>query len=80
MNSLVVDVVNLSLKDRIAKLKGLSINESMELQANLIDDLVQTYYESLKRKYPDATFEELMLLGHKETYHLKRRSENSDRF
>ncbi|NPD90482.1 MAG: hypothetical protein HGN29_17345 [Asgard group archaeon] len=50
----------------------------MILQASLIDDLVITYFESLRRKYPDATFEELIQIGHKETYYKKRRRKDND--
>ena len=71
-------MVSISLKKRISKLKGLSISESMILQASLIDDLVITYFESLRRKYPDATFEELIQIGHKETYYKKRRRKDND--
>ena len=71
-------MVNISLKKRISKLKGLSVSESMKLQASLIDDLVQTYYESLRRKHPNATFEEIIQLGHKETHYKKRRREYND--
>lgn len=68
-------MMSVTLKKRISKLKGLSISESMKLQANLIDDLVQTYYESLRRKYPESTFEEIILRGHEETHYKKRRRE-----
>ena len=67
-----------SLKKHISKLKGISISDSMKLQAGLIDDLVQTYYESLRRKYPNASFEELMQIGHKETHYKNRRREFID--
>jgi len=67
-----VSKLSISLKERISKLKELSISDSMKLQASLIDDLVQIYYESLRRKYPNASIEELMRLGHKEA-HIKRR-------
>jgi len=73
-----VELVSISLKKRISKLKGLSVSESMKLQASLIDDLVQTYYESLRRKYPNATFEEIIQIGHKETHYKKRRREYHD--
>jgi hypothetical protein len=47
----------------------------MKLQASLIDDLIQIYYESLRRKYPNASIDELMKLGHKEVHLSKRRRE-----
>ncbi|NHJ06230.1 MAG: hypothetical protein EAX90_15485 [Candidatus Heimdallarchaeota archaeon] len=67
--------MSISLKKRISRIKNLSISDSMKLQANLIDDLTQIYYESLRRKYPDASFEELIRLGHKEAHIRKRRRE-----
>lgn len=73
-----MQIVSLSIKERISRLKGLSISESMKLQASLIDDLVQTYYESLLRKYPSATFEEIIQLGHKESHYKIRRREFND--
>ncbi|MBD3192947.1 MAG: hypothetical protein GF308_20075 [Candidatus Heimdallarchaeota archaeon] len=70
--------MNITLKERADRLKSLSISESMKLQASLIDDLVQIYLASLKRKYPDATFQELIQYGHKETYYKIRRREYND--
>lgn len=70
--------MNITLKERADRLKPLSISESMKLQANLIDDLVQIYLASLKRKYPDATFQELIQYGHQETYYKIRRREYND--
>ena len=70
--------VSVSLKKRISRIKNLSISDSMKLQASLIDDLTQIYYESLRRKYPNATFEELIQLGHKEAHIRKRRREFSE--
>ena len=70
--------LNISLKERVAKLKNLSISDSMKLQASLIDDLVLIYLTSLRRKYPNASFEELVQIGHKESQIKKRRREFSE--
>lgn len=66
------------LSDRAKKLRKVSSNESMRIMANLIDDLVLTYFESLKEKYPDASFKELILFGHKEAHIDIRRREFND--
>jgi hypothetical protein len=70
--------VSIPLRKQISKLKDLSISDAMKLQASLIDDLVKTYYESLRRKYPNASFDELMKIGHKESFYKKRRREYND--
>ncbi|NHK31157.1 MAG: hypothetical protein FK730_07380 [Asgard group archaeon] len=67
--------MSISLKERMTKIKDLSISDSMKLQASLIDDLVLIYYESLRRKYPNTSVEELMQIGHKESHIKKRRRE-----
>jgi hypothetical protein len=67
--------LSVSLKERISRIKDLSMSDSIKLQASLIDDLVKIYYESLRRKYPNASVEELMRLGHKEAQIKKRRRE-----
>ncbi len=68
----------ISLPERVSKLKPLTIDESMILLGDLIDDLVQTYLESLRKKYPDATFDELIQYGHKESHYKLRRREFND--
>lgn len=50
----------------------------MILLGDLIDDLVQTYLESLRKKYPDATFDELIQFGHEESHYKLRRREFND--
>ena len=56
-------------------LRNLKIGESMNLTAQLIDDIVQIYWNSLKRKYPGYRFEELIKIGHKELFLNERRSD-----
>lgn len=68
----------ISLAERVSKLKTLTIGESMILLGDLIDDLVQTYLESLRKKYPDATFDELIQFGHEESHYKLRRREFND--
>ena len=75
VSKVVLSMTNLSIKERVLRLKNLSASESMKLQANLIDDLVRIYLASLIRKYPNATFDELIQYGHEETYFRKRRKE-----
>ena len=56
-------------------LKNLSIGESMNLTAQLIDDIVQIFWASLKRKYPNSSFDELINMGHQELFLDERRSD-----
>ncbi|MHA1213595.1 MAG: hypothetical protein ACTSSH_14200 [Candidatus Heimdallarchaeota archaeon] len=68
----------ISLSDRVSKLKSLTTSESMILLGDLIDDLVQTYLESLRMKYPDASFDALIQYGHEESHYKLRRREFND--
>lgn len=55
------------------RLRSVTSAESMNITAQLIDDVVLTYWTSLKQKYPSYSFEELIQVGHKELFLNERR-------
>lgn len=55
------------------RMQDVSLADSMNITAQLIDDIVLTYWASLKRKYPSKSFKELILLGHQELFIHERR-------
>lgn len=59
-------------------MRDLSIGESMNLAAQLIDDVVLVYWASLKRRYPSFSFEQLIKKGHEELFLHERRKNHKN--
>ncbi|MFQ5980559.1 MAG: hypothetical protein ACE5OZ_20670 [Candidatus Heimdallarchaeota archaeon] len=55
------------------RMREVSLADSMNITAQLIDDIVLTFWASLKRKYPSTSFQELIRLGHQELFIHERR-------
>lgn len=62
-----------AFRETAIRMREVSLADSMNITAQLIDDIVLTFWASLKRNYPSVSFQELIRKGHQELFIHERR-------